>query len=68
MEKTCRLLPDMYIMIAFMGSAFAGASASSHAFFSLSMSVAVGVVEGVGGGAGGLEVEFEGGLEVGRAR
>jgi len=41
MLKICRLLPDMYIMIAFIGRAFAGASASSHAFLSLSVSVAV---------------------------
>lgn len=29
----------MYIMIAFMGKALAGANASSHAFFILSMSI-----------------------------
>jgi hypothetical protein len=39
MLKICKLLPDMYIMIAFMGSCFEGASAISQAFFSLSASV-----------------------------
>ncbi len=33
----------MYIMIAFMGSAFAGARASSHDFLILSVSVSSGV-------------------------
>jgi len=30
------VLPDMYIIIAFMGRALAGAKASSHDFFSFS--------------------------------
>ena len=32
-------LPDMYIMMAVIGSCLTGASATSHAFFSLSVSV-----------------------------
>jgi hypothetical protein len=32
-------LPDMYIMIAFIGSCLAGARASSHDFLSFSVSV-----------------------------
>lgn len=43
------VLPDMYIIIAFMGSALAGAKASSHDFLSLSWSVSAAV--------GGLRVE-----------
>lgn len=43
MLKIWRELPDMYIMIAFMGSAFAGARASSQDFFILSVSVSSGV-------------------------
>lgn len=43
MLKIWRELPDMYIMIAFMGSAFAGARASSHDFLILSVSVSSGV-------------------------
>ena len=39
MLNICRELPDMYIMIAFMGKALAGAKASSQAFLSLSVSV-----------------------------
>lgn len=39
MLKICNELPDMYIMIAFMGRALAGASANSHDFLSLSVSV-----------------------------
>ena len=39
MLKIWRELPDMYIMIAFIGSALAGARASSHDFFILSVSV-----------------------------
>ena len=52
MLNICRELPDMYIMIAFMGKALAGARASSQDFFSLSVSVSA-----VVGGwrAGGLE-------------
>jgi hypothetical protein len=34
-----RLLPDMYIIIAFMGICLEGESASSHAFLSLRASV-----------------------------
>lgn len=41
--KICRELPDMYIMIAFMGSCFAGARATSHDFLTLRMSVSSGV-------------------------
>ncbi len=41
--KIWRLLPDMYIMMAFMGRALAGARASSHDFFILSVSVSSGV-------------------------
>ena len=37
--KICRVLPDMYIMIAFMGSCLAGARAISQDFFNLSLSV-----------------------------
>lgn len=33
----------MYIMTAFMGSAFAGASATSHAFLIFSVSISSGV-------------------------
>ena len=49
MLKIWSELPDMYIMIAFMGSAFAGAKATSQAFFTLSMSVSwvVGGLRGV---------------------
>lgn len=43
MEKICRVLPDMYIMIAFIGMDFAGASASSQAFLRKRSSVSVGV-------------------------
>lgn len=43
MLKIWRELPDMYIMIAFMGSAFAGARASSQDFFILSVSVSSGL-------------------------
>ncbi len=39
MLKICRLLPDMYIITAFMGSALAGAMAISHAFFTFKVSV-----------------------------
>ena len=39
MLNICSELPDMYIMIAFMGRALAGARASSQDFFSLSVSV-----------------------------
>jgi hypothetical protein len=46
-EKICRELPDMYIMIAFMGIAFAGARAISHAFLRKRSSVSLGFV-GVG--------------------
>ena len=39
MLKICSELPDMYIIIAFMGRALAGARANSHDFLSLSVSV-----------------------------
>lgn len=42
MLNICSELPDMYIIIAFMGSAFAGASASSHAFFIFRLSISSG--------------------------
>lgn len=42
MLKICSELPDMYIMMAFMGSAFAGASATSQAFFIFSVSISSG--------------------------
>jgi hypothetical protein len=50
--KICRELPDMYIMMAFTGSCLAGAIATSHAFFNLSVSVSSVV-------AGGREGVFE---------
>ena len=39
MLKICSVLPDMYIIIAFIGRDFAGAMATSQAFFSFSVSV-----------------------------
>jgi hypothetical protein len=42
MEKIWSELPVMYMPIAFMGSCFAGAMASSQAFFSLSLSRSAG--------------------------
>ena len=39
MLKICKELPDMYIIIAFIGRALAGARASSHDFLSLRVSV-----------------------------
>ncbi len=39
MLKIWSELPDMYIMMAFMGSCLAGAKATSHAFLSLRVSV-----------------------------
>ena len=44
--KICNELPDMYIMIAVMGSCLTGASATSQAFLSLRVSVSS-VVGGV---------------------
>jgi hypothetical protein len=41
----------MYIISAFMGSCFAGASATSHAFLSFSVSVSSGENWPAGGGA-----------------
>jgi hypothetical protein len=41
--KIWRELPDMYIIIAFMGMDFAGAKATSQAFFSLRRAVSCGV-------------------------
>lgn len=46
--KICRELPDMYIMIAFMGMVFAGAMAISHAFLRKRSSVSTGVGAGWG--------------------
>lgn len=40
--KICSVLPDMYIMKAFMGMLFAGASAISQAFFRKRSSVSAG--------------------------
>ena len=56
MEKICKELPVMYMPIAFMGSCFAGAIASSQAFFILRVSSSAGV-----GGflAGVVEEVFE---------
>lgn len=48
MLKICSVLPDIYIMIAFMGMDFAGARASSQAFLRKSSSVSMGVGAGVG--------------------
>lgn len=42
MLNICRLLPDMYMPMAFMGSCLAGAIATSQAFFSLSVSISSG--------------------------
>ena len=39
MLKIWSVFPDMYIIIAFIGSALAGAKAISHDFFSFSWSV-----------------------------
>ena len=49
MLNICSELPDMYIMIAFIGRALAGAKASSQDFFSLSVSVSA-VVGGLRAG------------------
>lgn len=43
MLKICRLFPDMYIMIAFIGTCFDGARATSQAFLSFSVSVSTGL-------------------------
>ncbi len=43
MEKIWSELPDMYIMMAFMGSCFAGARATSQDFLTFRMSVSSGV-------------------------
>lgn len=56
MLNICSVLPDMYIIIAFMGRALAGARASSQDFFSLSVSVSAVV--------GGLRVAFFDGVVV----
>lgn len=44
MLNICKVLPDMYIMIAFIGNALAGARANSHDFliFRVSVSSVVG--------------------------
>ena len=42
-ENICNEFPDMYPMIACIGSCFAGARATSHAFFSFKVSVSLGV-------------------------
>ena len=60
MLKICNELPDMYIIIAFMGRALAGARASSHDFLSLRVSVSA-VVGGFR--AGVLEEDVERCLE-----
>lgn len=52
MEKIWSELPDMYIMIAFMGSCFAGARATSQDFLTFRMSVSSGV-----GGLCGWDLE-----------
>lgn len=46
MLNICRLLLDIYIMIAFIGICFEGARASSHAFFNLRASVSAAFAEG----------------------
>lgn len=52
MEKIWSELPDMYIMMAFMGSCFAGARATSQDFLTFRMSVSSGV-----GGLCGWDLE-----------
>jgi hypothetical protein len=42
MLNICSELPDMYMPMAFMGSCFAGAIATSQAFFNLSVSITSG--------------------------
>lgn len=42
MLKICKVFPDMYIMIAFIGMLFAGARAISQAFFRKRSSVSIG--------------------------
>jgi hypothetical protein len=54
MLNICSELPDMYMPIAFMGSCFAGAIATSQAFFNLSVSITSG--EGCGRGVRVLPV------------
>lgn len=54
MLKICRLLPVMYMPIAFMGSCFAGARASSQAFLSFRLSISSGV-----GALRGATADFE---------
>ena len=51
MLNICNELPDMYIMMAFMGSCFAGAMASSQDFliFRVSVSAVVGGLRAVMG-------------------
>lgn len=41
MLKICRLLPDIYIMMAFIGICLDGANAISHAFLSFKVSVSM---------------------------
>jgi hypothetical protein len=48
-EKICKELPDMYIMIACIGICFAGASAISQAFFNFKVFISSSV--------GGFRVE-----------
>lgn len=50
MLNICRVLPDMYIMMKFMGKDFPGARASSQAFLRKRSSVS----DCVGGGLGGV--------------
>jgi len=59
MEKICRLLPVMYMPMAFMGSCLAGPRASSQAFFTLSVSVSSGVGGFEGDGPEVLELDLE---------
>jgi hypothetical protein len=47
--KICNEFPDMYIMMAVIGSCLSGASATSHAFliFKVSVSSVVGALRGL---------------------
>ncbi len=60
MLKICNELPDMYIIIAFMGNAFAGPRAISHAFLSFKVSIS----EGEGGLRRGRDWDWDWVLEV----
>ena len=65
MLKIWSVLPDMYIMIMFIGRALAGARASSQDFFRLRGAVSS-VVGGLRGGAEGLEERVRWKRESGR--